>query len=155
KGNNPMTMRDSRGRFASTEAGLTKNQIISELTRSPHGNLKEYVPVASTASKADPEFMAHLIAWDAIKGQVRDVKVALPIIYLAANPPVDLVGNALAHFEALGFRELLRAYRFALEIRPAGFMRTLRAVVAGKLAASTQKGLGDRVMLQHRATLKE
>lgn len=151
-----MTVRDSRGRFTSmTEAGLTKNKIISELTRSPHGNLKEYVPVASQASKADPEFMAHLIAWDAIKGQVRDAKVALPIIYLAANPPVELAGNALAHFEALGFRELLRAYRFALELRPTGYMRQLRAIIQAKLSRSDHHGLNDRVLLQHRNTLKE
>lgn len=64
------------------EKGLTRNQIIQELTRSPHGELTVYEKVGRAAAKEDAEFLAHLIAWNRIHGQVRDSKVALPVISL-------------------------------------------------------------------------
>src|SRR5579862_535195 len=97
------------------EKGLTKNQILSELSRSPHGKLEEYLPVGRIAAEKESEFLAHLIAWNQIKGQVRDSQVALPIIALTA-PALDpeFVENALAHMAIQGPREFEKAYRFAL-----------------------------------------
>src|SRR5690242_950921 len=95
---------------------LTKQRIVSELSRSPHGNLKEYLDVGLQAARLEPDFFAHLIAWDATRGQVRDAKVALPIISLVALPN-DLIENSWAHLAKLNPREFLRAYRFGLEVR--------------------------------------
>jgi hypothetical protein len=107
-----------------TEAGITKNQIISELSRSPHGKLNEYVPVCLAAAEQEPEFLAHLIVWDNLKGQIRDAKVALPVISLAVpDYPDELAENSLAHLALLNPRELLRAYRFALSLRTASSIK--------------------------------
>lgn len=139
------------------EKGITKNRIIAELTKSPHGDLKEYLPVGQVAAKTEPEFFSHLIAWDRVKGQIRDSKVALPLIALMApglHP--EFVENALAHFVAQGPRELLRAYRFALQLRPVGYMLRLRKLIEAWLRdkeGSRQEW--DRIALQHRETLKE
>lgn len=95
------------------EAGLTRNQIISSLIKSTHGALHEYFPTTAYAAVKDPEFLAHLIAWNAVKGQVRDSKIALPLISLAIwEFPDELTANSYAHLMRLGPRELLRAVEF-------------------------------------------
>lgn len=138
------------------ETGLTKNQILSELSRSPHGKLEEYVPVGKQAAKQEPEFFAHLIAYNRVRGQIRDSHVALPIVSLAeATFPSDFEENSLAHIAALGPRELEKAYRFALQLRMPGRMRKLRRVIhryLDNLQAGNPHKL-DMVMLQHRKTL--
>lgn len=139
------------------EKGLTKNQILSELSKSPHGVLKEYVTVGKQATTQDPEFMAHLIAWDRQKGQVRDAKVALPIVSLSVPTfDAELAENSLAHLALLGPRELVRAFRFALELRLPGKMRSVRRVVEHYLRereANWPKW--ERLAIQHKNTLKE
>ena len=137
------------------EHGISKNQIISELTRSPHGKLSEYVPVGKQAAQQEPEFLAHLVAWNHIKGQVRDSQVALPLIAMAvAGYP--FVDNSLAHLALLGPRELLRAVRFAKEIRVPGHMSMLRRMVADYLKERERPwAKWERVAIQHRNTLKE
>lgn len=99
------------------ESGLTKNQILSELSRSPHGKLSEYVPVAQQAAKDSPEFYAHLIAWDAVKGQIRDSKVALPVIGLTVQTDDELKDNSYAHLAMLNPREMVRAFSFSRELK--------------------------------------
>lgn len=137
------------------ETGLTKNQILSELAKSPHGKLQEYLPVGKVAATQEPEFMAHLIAWDRIKGDIRDAKVALPVIAMT-NPKLDeeFRENALAHLAKLGPRELERAFRFALEIKLPGRYRVLQPFLRQYLL-STEKDRKkwDRLAIQHRATL--
>lgn len=138
------------------ETGITKNQIISELSRSPHGKLTEYVDLGRKAAQQEPEFFAHLIAWDRQKGQVRDAKVALPVVSLSVQFPDELASNSLAHLALLGPRELLRAYRFALELRPAGRMRTMRRLVEGYLRDRERPWQKfERTAVQHRHTMKE
>jgi hypothetical protein len=139
------------------ETGLTKNAILSQLSKSPHGNLKDYVDVGLMAALQEPEFLAHLIAWDRINGQVRDAKVALPVVSLMAPKyPEELASNSFAHLGLLGPRELLRAYRFALEVRPAGRMRKLRDLVECYLRDKEKnRSAWNRLALQHRKTLKE
>jgi hypothetical protein len=113
-----------------TEVGLTKNQILSELTRSPHGKLQEYVPLGLRAAGQDPEFYAHLIAWNRVKSQIRDSKVALPVISMKVQDfPEEFVQNSLAHLALLGPREVEKALRFAFEIRIPGHTRRLIRVV--------------------------
>ena len=116
------------------ETGLTRNTIIAQLSRSPHGKLQEYLAVGQQATKQEGEFMAHLIAWDRQHGQIRDAKVALPVVSLSVPEfPQELRENSLAHIALLGPRELLRAYRFALEIRPRGRMLQLKNLVGSYL----------------------
>lgn len=144
------------------EKGLTRNQVISVLSKSPHGTLSEYVPIGKAAAKSDPEFYAHLIAWNAKNGQIRDAKVALPVVSLTAgiNMPEDLAENSLAHFVSQGPRELLRAYRFALELRgsiPAsrGYMRKMKTIVAQYLHEKEEGRSWDGFAVLHRNTLRE
>src|SRR6266446_4323895 len=100
------------------ESGLSKNQIISELSKSTHGSLKEYVQVGKAAAEQHGEFFAHLISWNKIKGQVRDSQIALPIVSLTAkNYPDEFVENSFAHLTQLGPREVHKALHFALDIR--------------------------------------
>jgi hypothetical protein len=140
------------------EKGITKQKIIAELTRSPHGKLNEYLQVGIPAVNQDPSFVSHLIAWDAIKGQVRDAKVALPVVMLrqyGINKDDELLDNAFAHLAKLGPRELLRAFKFGLEIRLPTRMRRLRALLSLYLRNLESEGHWQRVALQHRRTLQE
>jgi len=133
---------------------LTKQKIVAELSRSPHGKLTEYLDVGTQAARLEPEFFAHLIAWDALKGQVRDAKVALPIISLTSMPN-DLVENSFAHLAKLNPREFLRAYRFGLELRIPNRMRKLRAFASLYLRELEALGYWESIAIQHRAVLKE
>ncbi len=140
------------------ETGLTKNQIFSQLSKSPHGNLKEYVPVATAAATEEPEFMAHLIAWDRLHGQIRDAKVALPVITLTVPPfPKELTDNSLAHLALLGPRELLQAFRFAGKdtFGDRSKMWTMRRLVRTYLREKENSRNWDRLAIQHRAVLKD
>lgn len=102
-----------------TEQALDKKKIITELTKSAHGKLDEYISIGQRAAAEDPDFFAHLVAWNHVHGQVRDAKIALPVIALAAlyqdhrhdtyihSMPV-WKDNALAHLADLRPRELAR-----------------------------------------------
>ena len=137
------------------ETGVTKQALISQLSKSPHGSLKEYLPVGKVGFQQEPEFMSRLTAWDRTHGQIRDSKVALPVIGLATLKDSELIDNALAHIALLGPRELARAYRFALEIRLPGKMRELRRLVESYLHEKEQDKGWDHLAIQHRGTLKE
>ena len=137
------------------ETGLTKNRILAELSKSPHGKLSEYVTIGQQAAKQDPEFFAHLIAWDRLKGQIRDAKVALPIVALSVPMDGELTENALAHLSFLGPREFLRAYRFAREIKVAGRMRVRRLAECYLREIENDRRGFDRTALQHRRVMKE
>ena len=137
------------------ESGLTKNRIIAELSKSKHGTLAEYVPIGQQAAKQDPEFLAHLIAWDHKKEQIRDAKIALPVIsFSVAEFPEGLVENSLAHLAKLGPRGLDRAMRFRREQGFAGKYK-VRRVVDRYLRDLESDWRGfDRVGILHHDTLK-
>ena len=140
------------------ETGITANQIISELSKSPHGALGEYVPTCKVAATEKPELLARLIAWNRVKGQVRDSKVALPVISLSVESfnDAEFVDNSLAHIASLGPRELVRALRFSIELRLPGRMRAIRRVVERYLRHREAKWpKWERMALQHRGTLRE
>lgn len=137
------------------ETGLTKNQILSELSRSPHGKLEEYVPIGKRAAVEEPEFMAHLIAWNHLKGQIRDSKVALPIISLTEKKlHDDFISNSLAHLAILNPREMEKAYRFARQIKINGRMHNrLKNLIRDYLHNKETEKNWDRLALQHRKVL--
>lgn len=140
------------------EAGLDKRQVISELTRSPHGKLEEYVPVGRQAALEDPDFFGHLLSWNRDKGQVRDAKTALPVIALtspALRTDDELRENALAHIVSLDPRNMVRAVRFARG-QPVVTKRGIRSATERylrHLEAHPQRF--ERVALRHRASLRE
>lgn len=139
------------------ESGITKNQIISELAKSPHGDLAQYLPLGRAAADQDPEFLAHLIAWNHVKGQVRDSQVGMPVASLSiAAFPGELRENSLAHLAMLGPRELLRAVRFAWQTMGRSRISQLRDVVEKYLRQREESWRKfDQVAVLHRSTLKE
>jgi hypothetical protein len=140
----------------SETTSLTKNRIISELSKSPHGSLKEYLPIGRQAAEQEPEFFAHLIAWDALRGQVRDAKVALPLVSLSVPSfPDTLAENSWAHLAKLNPRELLKALKFTREARLPRRMRRFKALVHLYLAQLESEGHFQRVALQHHKVLQE
>lgn len=164
------------------EAGLTKGQLIQELTKSPHAagvvkrkkgeklpklspqqkqaaevaKLSEaYLKVGRQAGEQDPDFFAHLCVWNAIKGSVRDAKVALPIIALQTVPAVgdEYMDNALALTASLRPRELVRALEFGRAIGAGS--RVLDRLTERYLRdLEADRGGWERVAIQHRQTLK-
>jgi hypothetical protein len=140
-----------------TEHGITKREIISELTKSPHGDLAAYLPRVRAACQSEPEFTAHLIAWNAKNGQVRDAKVALPSLSLGYAGGVEFEENAEAHLALLDPRNLLRAVRFCkTTAKPPYANGRVKRLVARYLRAREEPyARFDRVAVQHRAALKE
>lgn len=140
------------------ETGLTKNQIISELTRSPHGDLTQYSPIGLKAAHEDPNFFAHLIAWNERKGSIRDAKVALPVLALTSpllEHDAELRDNALAHVVSLDPRNLVRAVRFS-KGQPVRRRRLLYRTVERYLRdREASQPRFERVAVQHRASLQE
>ncbi len=135
------------------EKGLTKQEIISELTRSPHKDLQTYLPVSLVAVKQDPEFFAHLIAWNKINGQIRDSFVALPVIALAArSEEFEIAENAAALMADLDPRLFVQASKFARDIKaPTRITRRLVERYLRDLEAN--RGDWERTAVQHRASL--
>lgn len=135
---------------------ITKNEIISVLTRSEHGNLEAYRPISLAAAQAEPEFLAHLIAWNHEKGAIRDSKVAIPV-YSLATPTFtgDLAENSLAHVAMLDPRNFVRALEAARAVGLPGRGRSLRRLVERYLRSrEASYGLWERAVIQHRASIK-
>lgn len=140
------------------QTAVTRAQIINELSKSVHGKLAEYGPVIGQACAADPEFVAHLIAFDFTNGQIKDTKTALPVLTLSRREfPSELTENSLAHLVMQPPRELLKALRFAIEVKtPASRYHKLQGVVRDYLAhREREPGKWNRLAVRHRRSLKE
>lgn len=142
------------------ETGLTKAQVISALTMSPHGELGKYLPVFNPAAQEDPDFYAHLIAWNHHKGEVRDAKAALPMIALQYASP-DAVGhhvlqeNALAHLADLTPKLLVQALDFGQQLAIPHRYRLLRSFVERYLRdLEADPRDFDNAGVQHRESLR-
>jgi hypothetical protein len=141
------------------EQGLSVNQIISELTRSPHGDLSAYVPVGKRAAEEQPDLFAHIVAWNKRKGQIRDSKVALPVLAMPTNYVVpsntmdEYRSNALAHIAMLDPRNFVRALDFA---RTENWHRQLYGRLVRRYLQHKEENwaLWERSALQHRASMK-
>ncbi len=138
------------------EQGLTKNQIIASLTRSTHGNYADYVPLTQGAIADNPEFLAHLIAYNEIKGTIRDSKVAIPIITLAdASFDAELLENSLAHLALLSPRNLVKALHFAKDLKTPGRTGMLKRLIKRYLREREAVwGWWERTAVSHRASLQ-
>lgn len=144
--------------------GLSRNQILNELVKSPHGKLNEYTAVGRVAAVQHAEFLAHLIAWNQIKGQIRDSKTALPVVSLTVPSFSDreFVGNSLAHLAMLDPRSFVKAFRFAKELSAnksvgmAGRMMMLRRLGERYLHFREQNWQRfERSNVLHRRSLRE
>lgn len=140
------------------ETGLSRAQILNKLNLSLHGDLDAYVPVFSQACSSDPEFLAHLIAWDFVNGQIKDTKLALPVITAASvDFPEELVENSLAHLAMQAPREVLKALRFSIKHgmvarRQRALERMIRRYLEFKEA---EPGRWMRMAARHRLSLRE
>lgn len=140
-----------------------RKQFISTLTKIGHGDLSAYIHQGTLAAQAEPEFFAHFIAWNEIKGKVRDSKVAYPVIALrnVSKSERDLAENAVAHLMKLSPRDLVRAYEFSKKLTQsghpikAGFRRMVEQGLRDYLQAREDHPRWlERSMLQHRESMK-
>jgi hypothetical protein len=135
------------------ETGLKKTRVISELLRSSHGKLDDYIPVGRQEVLEDPEFVAHMIAWNEKKGSIRDSKIALPIISLPEMCDKILIENSLAHLALQNPRMLVRALKFAekMKISPRPVFEMLKRYIR---AREENRGWWDRTTIQFRKDFK-
>ena len=91
---------------------ISRNQLVNQILRIGHGDLSIYSPLGLQAAKEEPELFAHLIAWNHVKGEVRDSKVALPVLALRGHQDTELFENAVAHLCSLDPRNLVKAIHF-------------------------------------------
>ena len=96
-----------------SELSFDINELVAVLNKSPHRDLTEYIPIATKAMQGDKAFFHHFIAWNHIKGQIRDAKVALPVLGLLNTREPEFVANSYGHLMSLSPRELKRALDFA------------------------------------------
>lgn len=145
------------------EKGLSKNEIISLLTKSEHSKgkaeslEKTYFPIAKKAAESDPEFLAHLIAWNERNGSIRDSKIALPIASLKAwGDGAEFAENSFAHLALLGPIELSRASYLAKQTHPIGNGRKIRYLIEEYLRTRERKpAWWDATALTHRKAMKD
>lgn len=141
---------------AKVRAGLPLDEASRPLTQSERIKLQleQYLPVCKRAARADPEFYAHLCSWNALKGEVKDARVALPVIALTApNLTPEFHENAVAHIASLDPRLFLRALSFAQDQKiPLNAVKKLAARYLRDREANVK--VLERAMLQHRAPLR-
>src|SRR5262245_23178423 len=138
------------------EKGLGRNTVIAELVKSPHGDLNTYLPIATQAIKEQAEFYAHLVSWNQRKGQIRDAKVALPVIQLTDSAHPEFTENAVANLMLLDPRNLVRAWDFANSLKlKASKDRLLNAAIKRYIYAREENyAKWERTVLQHRKSMK-
>ena len=140
-----------------TETGVTRTEILSKLNLSVHGKLTEYHQFIDAACSQDPEFVAHLVAWDFVNGQIKDSKLAIPVITLSQRSyPKELTENSLAHLAMQPPRELLKALQFAITSRlPSSRQKALERMIQRYLKhKETEPGKWARLAIRHRRPLK-
>lgn len=156
----------------------SRNKLLAQLMRIKHpdekgkkgvkrdnvAKLDFYTSDALAAAKADPELVAHFIAWNDINGRVRDTKVAIPMIALrgVTKKDADLAENAIAHLLKLSPRELVRAHYFSKRLSQQAL-----PISGGFRPMFEKKGIGlylqkreqntlwwDKTVVQHRDSMK-
>jgi hypothetical protein len=103
------------------EKTYSPNKLVSQLLKTPHGNLSEYIEPSEEAINFDSFMYGKLLAWNHHNGVIRDSKVAFPIIHLRNTKDVLLVENSLAALMRLGPRELVRALAFEKFLHDDGY----------------------------------
>jgi hypothetical protein len=139
---------------------ISRNQLIQNILKIGHKNLDDYVNLGIQAAREEAELFAHLIAWNFKKGEVRDSKVALPVLALRGGYDKELFENAVAHLVSLDPRNLVRAVEFSrrfsapFPITP-GAGNMLEGAVERYLRIREENpGWFVRSVLQHRKSMK-
>jgi hypothetical protein len=149
--------------MATEVSKFNRQDLITHLTKSKHGDFNSYKTFGIPATQHDPEFLAHLITWNLVKGEIRDSKVALPVIALRNLERTDAVyaENAVANLMSLDPRNLYRAYSFnkimsADKLTIAGGHRRMleNALKTYLEIREGNRGWWDKTAIQHRASLK-
>lgn len=139
-------------------AKIGKNQIVEILARSKHGELSHYKAPVLAAAQSEPEFLAHLIAWNHEHGSIDDSKMALPLI--SVGPFRDIrydagVENSLAHIALLNPRDFLYSLKFAKADKLPNTQRQLKKLAERYLRHREQSfGFWERAVLTHRESMK-
>ncbi len=142
---------------------ISKNEIINELVKSRHGKYNDYVPLVMKAGKEEPEFLQKLMTWNLSHGEIRDSKVAMPIISLRTlnGDSNDLAENAIANLMTLDPRNLVKAYLFNKELVkegmsiPCGRRRILQESIQRYLEVrEANPARWNGAVLQHRKSMK-
>lgn len=137
---------------------VSQTQMVNQIIHIGHGDLNIYRDVGLEAAKYEPELLAHLIAWNEKKGQVRDSKVALPIIALRGEYDEEYFQNAVAHLLIQSPRELLKACEYHKSLRVPvtdGGGKLLKYGVERFIREREKKRVWwDRTVLQHRKAMK-
>ena len=143
------------------EQNTNRQAVLNDLIKSKHGDLQSYIAPGIVAAATDADFFFKLMVWNLAKGEIRDTKVALPIISLRtiSKEDKDLAESAVACLLSLDPRNLVKAYRFSKEMKSpitGGHRRMLEKGLKLYLSSREEnQGLWDRVALQHRHSLKE
>jgi len=136
---------------------VSRNQLVNQLLHVGHGNLDIYNEIGIKAALIEPELFGHLIAWNHKKGEVRDSKVAFPILALRGNPDKELYENAIAHLTLLDPRNLLRGiyYHKSLPQTTGGGGKALKEGILFYLRdRERNRSWWNKTALQHRKSLK-
>lgn len=139
------------------ESTHTRQDMITMLTQSVHGDIAAYQAPVIQAAQADPDFFAHLIAWNQRKGTVRDARLALPLLSLqvgSTHLTPAYRENALAHLALSSPRQLLKAVEYVQKtgFHPkAGFFKTITRYLR---AREMFPAWWMATALQHRESLK-
>ena len=139
------------------ENNFSQAQMVNDILRVGHGDLSIYNEVGLRAAEFEPELLAHLIAWNERKGEIRDSKVALPIISLRADRDDVLFENSAAHLCKLSARDLVRACRYHRDlprIRNGGAWWLKEAIELYVKHREQNVRWWDKTALQHRKSLK-
>lgn len=139
------------------ESAVNYNAAAGACGLSVHGKLEAYLEALRPVATADPDFLAHLTAWNARSAKVRDSLAALPAISLAYAPPHTADReNAYACMADLAPRDLIRALKFHRSIQGKQFTarNDTQAFVARYLRSFERDGdvlLSRRVYLHRRS----
>lgn len=143
------------------EQELTTQQLIGNLVKVGHKQLMPYVQDGIKVLEKDPDLFAHLIAWNQIHGEIRDSKVAYPIISLRGEPGDEKMfhDNAVAHLMLLDPRNLVKSLDFNKEVgkmyKVNGAGTLLKYGIEQYLRTREEsKAWWDRTVLQHRKSIK-
>lgn len=141
-----------------------RREIINQLVKSKHGDLMDYENIGLEASKSDPEFFAHLLPWNSFKGEIRDSKIALPILNLRTLSKEDkeFAENAISSLMLLDPKNLSKAYEFNKtlskngKVISGGHRRMFEKGIKKYLEIrESNKGWFDRTAVQHRESMKK
>jgi hypothetical protein len=140
---------------------ISRNQLVNQILHIGHGNLATYTTLGLKAGVEEPELFAHLIAWNQVKGEVRDSKIALPVLAIRGTSDAELIENAVAHLVSQDPRSLAKAIEFNKALTKDGYRvvvgagRVVKESVARYLTIREENpGWWDRTVLQHRKSMK-